>query len=65
MDLGEVIVAEHPGERELYTEQQPRAQDLLGRSGNQIHRVFGYLAGEMKEYGEWIKSKQRDVFGAL
>lgn len=65
MDLGEVVVAERPGERELYTEQQPRAQDLLGRSGNQIHRVFGYLTGEMKEYGEWMKSKQRDVFGAL
>ncbi|XP_065511611.1 urea transporter 2-like [Caloenas nicobarica] len=57
MDLGEVIVAEHPGERELHTEQQPRAQDLLGRSGNQIHRLFGYLAGEMKEYGEWMKNK--------
>ncbi|XP_009893053.1 PREDICTED: urea transporter 2 [Charadrius vociferus] len=57
MDLGEIVVADRPGERQLYTEQKPRAQDLLGRSSNRIHQVFGYLTGEMKEYGEWMKSK--------
>ncbi|XP_010166434.2 urea transporter 2 [Antrostomus carolinensis] len=57
MELGEVIVAERAGERQLYTEQKPRAQDLLGRSRNRIHQVFGYLTGEMKEYGEWMKNK--------
>lgn len=65
MELGEVIVAERAGERQLYTEQKPRAQDLLGRSGNRIHQVFGYLTGEMKEYGEWMKSKQKDNPGAF
>ena len=65
MELGEIVVAECPSERQLYTEQKPRAQDLLGRSGNRIHQVIEYLTGEMKEYGEWMKSKQRDVFGAL
>ncbi|KAM6392045.1 urea transporter 2-like [Rhynochetos jubatus] len=57
MELGEIVVAEHPSERQLYTEQKPRAQDLLGRSGYWIRQVFGYLAGEMKEYGEWMKNK--------
>ncbi|NXD85273.1 UT2 protein, partial [Halcyon senegalensis] len=57
MELGEIIVAERPGERQLYAKQKPRAQDLLGRSGNRIHQVFGYLTGEMKEYGEWMKNK--------
>ncbi|KGL87736.1 Urea transporter 2, partial [Charadrius vociferus] len=52
-----IVVADRPGERQLYTEQKPRAQDLLGRSSNRIHQVFGYLTGEMKEYGEWMKSK--------
>lgn len=63
MDLGEIVVAEHPSERQLYAEQMSRAQDPLGRSGSRIHRVFGYLTGDMKEYGEWMKSKQRDRFG--
>ncbi|KAM6289834.1 urea transporter 2-like [Aegotheles albertisi] len=57
MELGEVVVAELPGERQLYTEQKPSTQDLLWRSGNRIHQVFGYLRGEMKEYGEWMKNK--------
>ncbi|NXW18536.1 UT2 protein, partial [Circaetus pectoralis] len=57
MELGEIVAAERPGERQLYAEQKPRAQDLLGRSGNQIHQVFEYLTGEMKEYGEWMKNK--------
>ncbi|NXS43505.1 UT2 protein, partial [Balaeniceps rex] len=57
MELGEIVVAEHPGERQLYAEQKPRVQDLLGRSRNRIHQVFGYLTGEMKEYGEWMKNK--------
>ncbi|NXU27501.1 UT2 protein, partial [Thalassarche chlororhynchos] len=57
MELGEIVVAERPGERQLYAEQKPRAQDLLGRSRNRIHQVFGYLTGEMKEYGEWMKNK--------
>ncbi|XP_052634507.1 urea transporter 2-like [Harpia harpyja] len=57
MELGEIVVAEHPGERQLYAEQKPRAQDLLGRSRNRIHQVFEYLTGEMKEYGEWMKNK--------
>ncbi|XP_009576079.1 PREDICTED: urea transporter 2 [Fulmarus glacialis] len=57
MELGEIVVAERPGERQLYAEQKPRAQDLLGRSRNRIHQVFGYLTGEMKEYGQWMKNK--------
>ncbi|KAM6227054.1 urea transporter 2 [Spheniscus humboldti] len=57
MELGEIAVVEHPSERQLYAEQKPRAQDLLGRSRNRIHQVFGYLTGEMKEYGEWMKNK--------
>ncbi|NXF44348.1 UT2 protein, partial [Oceanites oceanicus] len=57
MELGEIVVAERPSERQLYAEQNPRAQDLLGRSRNRIHQVFGYLTGEMKEYGEWMKNK--------
>ncbi|KFQ70743.1 Urea transporter 2, partial [Phaethon lepturus] len=52
-----IVVAERPGERQLYTEKKPRAQDLLRRSRNRIHQVFGYLSGEMKEYGEWMKNK--------
>lgn len=65
MELGEIVVAEHPSERQLYSEQKPRAQDLLGRSRNRIHQVFEYLTGEMKEYGEWMKSEWKDVPGAL
>lgn len=65
MELGEIVVAERPGERQLYAEQKPRAQDLLGRSRNCIHQVFEYLTGEMKEYGEWMKSEWKDVLGAL
>ncbi|NXU47674.1 UT2 protein, partial [Turnix velox] len=57
MDLGEIVVADCPRGRQLYTEQDPRAQDLLGRSRNRIQQVFGYLSGEMKEYGEWMKNK--------
>ncbi|NXG93831.1 UT2 protein, partial [Stercorarius parasiticus] len=57
MELGEIVVADRPGERQLYAEQKPRAYDLLGRSVNRIHQVFGYLTGEMKEYGEWMKNK--------
>ncbi|KFM08809.1 Urea transporter 2, partial [Aptenodytes forsteri] len=52
-----IAVVEHPSERQLYVEQKPRARDLLGRSRNRIHQVFGYLTGEMKEYGEWMKNK--------
>ncbi|KAM9367407.1 urea transporter 2-like [Phaethornis superciliosus] len=57
MELGEIIVVEHPGERQLHTKKKPRAQDLPWRSRNWIHQVFGYLTGEMKEYGEWMKNK--------
>ncbi|NXO66300.1 UT2 protein, partial [Phainopepla nitens] len=57
MELGEIVVTQHPNERELYKEKVPRAQDLLWRSGNWIHHSFGYLTGEMKEYGEWMKNK--------
>jgi len=65
MELGEIVVAERPSETQLYAEQMPRTQDLLGRSRNQIHQVVGYLTGEMKEYGEWMKSKQSDMSGAF
>ncbi|XP_035758972.1 urea transporter 2 [Egretta garzetta] len=57
MELGEIVVAGHPSDRQLYTEQKAGAQGLLGRSRNRIHQVFGYLTGEMKEYGEWMKNK--------
>ncbi|XP_038026322.2 urea transporter 2 [Anas platyrhynchos] len=57
MELGEIVVTGSPGERNLYAEQKPRTQDLLGKNGKQIHRVFKYLTGEMKEYGEWMKNK--------
>ncbi|NWS73833.1 UT2 protein, partial [Crotophaga sulcirostris] len=57
MDLGEIVVAECPAERQMYTEQKPTAQDLLGNSRNRIHQVFKYLTGEMEEYGEWMKNK--------
>ncbi|NWH62009.1 UT2 protein, partial [Geococcyx californianus] len=57
MDLGEIVVADSPAERQMYTEQKPTAQDLLGSSGNRIHRVFKYLTGAMEEYGEWMKNK--------
>uniref|UniRef100_A0A8B9DSP5 Solute carrier family 14 member 1 (Kidd blood group) n=1 Tax=Anser cygnoides TaxID=8845 RepID=A0A8B9DSP5_ANSCY len=57
MELREIVVAGSPGERNLYAEQKPRTQDLLGKNGKQIHRVFKYLTGEMKEYGEWMKNK--------
>ncbi|XP_054253221.1 urea transporter 2-like [Indicator indicator] len=57
MELGEIVVTEHPGERQLYPEQKSRAQSLLRRSTNWIHQVFWYLTGEMKEYGEWMKNK--------
>ncbi|KAM8985500.1 urea transporter 2-like isoform 2-T7 [Ara ararauna] len=57
MELGEIVVAEHPDEKQLYTEQKSNAKDLLGRSGNRLYQVFGYLTGEMKEYGEWMKNK--------
>jgi len=63
MDLGEIVVSESPAERNLYAEKQPRSQDVLGRSGKQIHQVFKYLTGEMKEYGEWMKSKHGDMLG--
>lgn len=65
MELGEIVVTEHPNERELYKKEMPRAQDLLWRSGSWIHHSFGYLTGEMNEYGEWMKSKQKDVFGDI
>ncbi|NWH21606.1 UT2 protein, partial [Grus americana] len=61
MELGEIVVVERPSERQLYVEQKPRAQDLLGRSRSRIHRVFEYLTGEMKEYGEWMKNKPLTV----
>ncbi|XP_058679461.1 urea transporter 2-like [Ammospiza nelsoni] len=57
MELGEIVVTELPNERELYKKDMPRAQDLLWRSRNWIHHSFGYLTGEMNEYGEWMKSK--------
>ncbi|XP_027741593.1 urea transporter 2-like [Empidonax traillii] len=57
MELGEIVVTEHSSERQMYKRQVPRAQDLLWRSGNWIHQGFGYLTGEMKEYGEWMKNK--------
>lgn len=65
MELGEIVVAEHPGEKQLYTEQKSNTKDLLGRRGNLLYQVFGYLTGEMKECGEWMKSKYRDVAGAF
>ncbi|NXP69536.1 UT2 protein, partial [Ramphastos sulfuratus] len=57
MELGEIVVTERAGERQLYAEQKSRAQNLLRRSTNRLHQVFGYLTGEMKEYGEWMKNK--------
>ncbi|XP_009903378.2 urea transporter 2-like [Dryobates pubescens] len=57
MELGEIVVTERPGERQLYAGQKSRAQNLLRRTTNQIQQVFGYLTGEMKEYGEWMKNK--------
>ncbi|OWK62041.1 Urea transporter 2 [Lonchura striata] len=56
MELSEIVVTEHPNKRELYKEM-PRAQDPLWRNGNWIHHSFGYLTGEMNEYGEWMKNK--------
>ncbi|NXN98087.1 UT2 protein, partial [Rhinopomastus cyanomelas] len=57
MDLGEIVVTEHLDDKQLYKKPKSRVKDLLGRSGNRIHQVFGYLTGEMKEYGEWMKNK--------
>ncbi|NXP23793.1 UT2 protein, partial [Scytalopus superciliaris] len=57
MELGEIVVTECPSERQKYERQMPRAQNLLWRSRNWIHQGFGYLTGEMKEYGEWMKNK--------
>ncbi|XP_017675238.1 PREDICTED: urea transporter 2-like isoform X1 [Lepidothrix coronata] len=57
MELGEIVVTERSSERQMYKRRVPRAQDLLWRSRNWIHQVFGYLTGEMKEYGEWMKNK--------
>ncbi|XP_010190107.1 PREDICTED: urea transporter 2, partial [Mesitornis unicolor] len=57
MELGEIVVPERPSERQLYPEQKPRARGLLGRSRDWIHQVYGYLTGEMKEYGEWMKNR--------
>ncbi|NWR88166.1 UT2 protein, partial [Furnarius figulus] len=57
MELGEIVVTERPSERQKYERQMPRVQNLLWRSINWIHQVFGYLTGEMKEYGEWMKNK--------
>ncbi|RLW00018.1 hypothetical protein DV515_00009267 [Chloebia gouldiae] len=64
MELSEIVVTEHPNKKELYKEM-PRTQDTLWRNGNWIHHSFGYLTGEMNEYGEWMKSKQKDVFGNI
>ncbi|KFQ40371.1 Urea transporter 2, partial [Mesitornis unicolor] len=52
-----IVVPERPSERQLYPEQKPRARGLLGRSRDWIHQVYGYLTGEMKEYGEWMKNR--------
>ncbi|NXA48455.1 UT2 protein, partial [Nothocercus julius] len=57
MELGEIVVAERPSEKKLYTEKEPRAQDLLQKSRKQISQLFGYVTGEMKECGHWMKDK--------
>ncbi|NXC24180.1 UT2 protein, partial [Campylorhamphus procurvoides] len=57
MELGEIVVTKRPSEMQKYERQMPRVQNLLWRSRNWIHQVFGYLTGEMKEYGEWMKNK--------
>ncbi|NXD10530.1 UT2 protein, partial [Nothocercus nigrocapillus] len=57
MELGEIVVAERPSEKKPYTEKEPRAQDLLQKSRKKISQFFGYLTGEMKECGHWMKDK--------
>ncbi|KFV76446.1 Urea transporter 2, partial [Struthio camelus australis] len=52
-----IVVAECPSERKPHAEKEPRARDLLWKSGKQIYQLFGYLTGEMKECGDWMKDK--------
>ncbi|XP_010218877.1 PREDICTED: urea transporter 2-like [Tinamus guttatus] len=56
MELGEIVVAERPSEKKLYTEKEPGAQDLLQKSGKQISRLFGYLTDKplMVQLMDWM-----------
>lgn len=38
-------------------ERKPRKQSQLSKGGKSVCRAVGYITGDMKEFGAWLKGK--------
>lgn len=38
-------------------ERKPRKQSQLSKGGKRVCRAVGYITGDMKEFGAWLKGK--------
>lgn len=38
-------------------ERKPRKQSPLSKGGKRICRAVGYITGDMKEFGAWLRGK--------
>ncbi|XP_065263099.1 urea transporter 2-like [Emys orbicularis] len=57
MEDSEIVRTDNNGERKMYNEKSTRDQRPVGSGKRRICKTLGYLTGEMKECGDWLKDK--------
>ncbi|XP_034630622.1 urea transporter 2 isoform X4 [Trachemys scripta elegans] len=57
MEDSEFVRTDNNGERKMYNEKSTRDQRPVGSGKRRICKTLGYLTGEMKECGDWLKDK--------
>ncbi|CAM5112745.1 unnamed protein product, partial [Eretmochelys imbricata] len=57
MEDSEIVRTDNNGERKIYNEKSTRDQRPVKSGKIRICKTLGYLTGEMKECGDWLKDK--------
>ncbi|XP_050799591.1 urea transporter 2-like [Gopherus flavomarginatus] len=57
MEDSEVVRTDNNGERKMYNEKSTIDQRPVGSGKRRICKTLGYLTGEMKACGDWLKDK--------
>ncbi|XP_007055238.2 urea transporter 2 isoform X1 [Chelonia mydas] len=57
MEDSEVVRTDNNGERKMYNEKSTRDQRPVESGKRRICKTLGYLTGEMKACGDWLKDK--------
>lgn len=60
MEDSEVVRTDNNGERKMYNEKSTRDQRPVESGKRRICKTLGYLTGEMKACGDWLKGTAFD-----